>query len=319
MHGSLRLLVVTNMYPTADRPARGSFVASQVEALRRTGAIEVEVASFDAAGRPWRYVVEPLRNAVRRGAFDIVHAHYGLSGPAALAAAGGRPVVLTVHGRDCHHPLVKRLTAVVARRAAAVVAVSRELAAICPFPATDVIPVGVDVRRFRPMDRGQARQDLGLPRDERLILFAADPARPEKRYDRATALAAAVPGATLRVLSGRPRDEVPLWHNAADVLVVTSDREGYGLACAEALACDVPVLSTPVGIAPELLAAVPGTLCAPFNVEVWAARIDGLLAEPDPRVPGRVVARTQSTDTMARRLLTLYREVLHRRSQTGPR
>jgi teichuronic acid biosynthesis glycosyltransferase TuaC len=306
----LRVAVVTNMYPSAAQPVRGVFVASQVAALRRTGEVAVEVLAFEAAGRPWRYAVEPLRRLVRRVDADIVHAHYGLSAPVALAAAGRRPVVLTVHGRDCHHPVVRRVTAAAARRAAAVVAVSRELAAICPFPTADVIPVGVDTSRFKRIGRREARARLGLPADERFVLFAADPARPEKRHDRALAVVAAVPGVTLHVMQGRPHDEVPLWHNAADAVLVTSAREGYGLACMEALACDVPVLSTPVGVAPEVLPAVPGTLCGPFDVAVWGAHLARLLADPDPRVPGRVVAETQSTDAMARRLLVLYRRVL---------
>ena len=58
---------------------------------------------------------------------------------------------------------------------------------------------------------------------------------------------------------------MPLWVNAANAVVVTSDYEGFGLTCVEALACDVPVLSTPVGIAPFALAGVAGTLCAPFD------------------------------------------------------
>ena len=316
----MRVLVVTNIYPTSGSPARGSFVVSQVAALRRTGQVEVDVAAFDAAGKPWRYASEVVRNALHRRDADLVHAHYGLSGPAALAAAGRRPVVLTVHGRDCHHPVVKRITAFAAARADAVVAVSRELAAICAFPTTDVIPVGVDLERFHPIPRDVARLALGIPPDQRVIIFPAAPARREKRFDRAECLAAAVPGLRLVVMEGRPHEEVPLWHNAADAVVVTSEREGYGLACMEALACDVPVLSTPVGVAREVLSAVPGTLCAPFDVAVWGAHLRRLLADPDPRVPGRMVAETQSTDVMARRLLALYREVLgNRRDAAGRR
>ena len=167
--------------------------------------------------------------------------------------------MLTVHGRDCHHPVVKRVTALVARRAAAVVAVSQELAAQCPFPVAAVIPPGVDLELFRPLPRAEARARLGLAADAehrlRLLVFPADPARPEKRYAAALELAARLaarrPGVELRPVFGRPRAEMPLWCNAADAVLVTSEREGYGLACVEALACEVPVLSTPVGIAPS--------------------------------------------------------------------
>ena len=308
----MRVLVVTNMYPTPEWPERGIFVRSQVEALQRTGEVEVTVAAFSASGRPWEYGLQAARLARRNEQADIVHAHYGLSGIAALGAAGRRrPLVLTVHGRDCHHPIVRPITALVARRCAAVVAVSRELAGICPFPTADVIPVGVDLQRFQPMDRAEARRKLGLPTGERLLLFPADPKRPEKRYDRAAALASAL-GVTLRSYERTPTEQVPLLINAADVVLVTSEREGYGLACMEALACDVPVLSTPVGIAREVLPGVEGTLCAPFDVDAWSAHARTLLEQKDPHVAGRVAVAGHSTDVMARRTLALYREVLRR-------
>ena len=65
---------------------------------------------------------------------------------------------------------------------------------------------------------------------------------------------------------------MPLWVNAANAVLVPSEREGFGLAVLEALACDVPVLATPVGITPEALEGIAGTLCAPFDAAAWRAR-----------------------------------------------
>ena len=65
---------------------------------------------------------------------------------------------------------------------------------------------------------------------------------------------------------------MPLWLNAANAVLVTSDYEGFGMAAVEALACEVPVLSTAVGIAPYALGGIEGCLCAPFEPEPWAAR-----------------------------------------------
>ena len=352
MDRRLRVLVVSNMYPTVESPAFGSFVRGQVEALRATGEIDVDVFAFDARRRPWRYVSTGLRLAGLPPGVDIIHAHYGLSGFACLAAPRGLPLVLTVHGRDCHHPAVRQLTRLAARRANATVAVSRELAAQCPFPVADVIPPGVDLDLFRPLPRAEARRRLGLDAARRLVLFPADPSRPEKRHELAKALvdtlnrkrasdgprpaqtaqAAAVAtttataGATATVgaandpaaadavelltLSGRPREEVPLWINAADAVVVTSEREGYGLACVEALACNVAVLSTPVGIARELLPGLDGALCARFDLDAWTAHLQRLLADADPRVAGRPRAETQGLPFVARRLIALYRRLL---------
>jgi hypothetical protein len=206
----LRVLIVANMYPSPARPSYGVFVADQVAALRATGEVEVEVFHWDARRRPWRYALAALELRLTRVQADVVHAHYGLSGVVALAAPRRIPLVLTVHGRDCHDPVVRRLTSLVARRAAAVVAVSAELAAHCPFAVSAVIPPGADLSLFEPLPRAAARARLGLyPSPEhRLLVFPADPRRPEKRFADARALAERLaltrPDVELRAVFGRP-------------------------------------------------------------------------------------------------------------------
>ena len=119
------------------------------------------------------------------------------------------------------------------------------------------------------------------------LLFPADPARPAKRADRAFALAEAA-GVRLLTLGGVDPDRVPLWVNAASAVVVPSEREGFGLAVLEALACDVPVLATPVGVHAEALDGVEGALCAPFEVPLW---LSALAAPPARGGPARAGAR----------------------------
>ena len=127
---------------------------------------------------------------------------------------------------------------------------------------TAVLPCGVDLHRFEPIPRADARAALGLDPAAPYILFPADPRRPEKRHDRALDAAGDVPLLTLGNIEPR---EVPLWVNAANAVLVPSDREGFGLAVLEALACDVPVLATPVGIAPEALDGIAGALLRPVR------------------------------------------------------
>jgi glycosyltransferase involved in cell wall biosynthesis len=103
--------------------------------------------------------------------------------------------------------------------------------------------------------------------------------------------------------------EVPLWVNAANAVLVPSEREGFGLAVLEALACDVPVLATPVGIAPEVLTGVRGTHCGPFRVDEWRAALAPHLASADPRVAGRARAERYSAEGMARRVLEAWKRL----------
>src|SRR5205823_14182715 len=101
--------------------------------------------------------------------------------------------------------------------------------------------------------------------------------RPEKRHARALAAATGT-GADLITLGNVDPTQVPLYVNAANAVLVPSERESFGLAVLEALACNVPVLATPVGIAPTALQDLPGTLCAPFDAPTWRVALEPHLA-----------------------------------------
>ncbi len=304
----MRALIVTNMYPTTERPALGSFIRDQVEALRRIEGVEVEVFAF-APGSPRRYARAAAALRRREHKVDVVHAHFGLTAWPALAAAT-RARVVTLHGTDLAHPRSRPITLAALRLYDATATVSEPLAATVPGWATRgevrVLPCGVALDRFRPIARDEARAALGLDPAGRYLLFPADPARAEKRYDRAAAIAGEVP---LLSLQNVDPAKVPLYVNAANAVVVPSEREGFGLAVLEALACDVPVLATPVGIAPEVLQDLAGSYCGPFELELWGAALTPHLAAADPRLPGRSRAEPFSADAMATRVLATWRSI----------
>jgi glycosyltransferase involved in cell wall biosynthesis len=289
------------------------FVQTQVEALRRRDGIEIDVRAFPRGGLSYLRAAWKLRGSARRGRFDVVHAHYGLSGWSALATGAGQ-LMVTFHGTDLRHPVVRRLSRVLIRLIGLPATVSSALARAAVSGAGSrrrvaVLPCGVDMERFKPLDRATARSRLGLDPNRAHILFPANPARRVKRHDRALELAGRFPEAELLSLRSVPPADVPLWINASNAVLVTSDSEGFGLAVLEALACDVPVLATPEGIAPLVLRGLEGSLCGPFDPEAWSRLLNIHLQADDPRVSGRSRAALFSSERMADRVLAVYEEL----------
>jgi glycosyltransferase involved in cell wall biosynthesis len=310
----MRVLVVSNMYPTPERPALGPFVRDQVEALRRRGDVEVEVYAFGPGPSELLAAARGLRARFGRRRFDIVHAHFGLTAwPALLARLG--PVVVTLHGNDL---LVRRsyyATRAALPFTALTAAVSREFSRNLPGAGTSrrvaVLPMGIDTTRFRPIPRAEARARLGLDPAGPYLLFPHNPVRPLKRYDRAVAAARDVP---LLTLGDVPPEEVPYWINAANAVLVPSAEEGFGLSVIEALACGVPAFGTPVGIHPVALGGIEGAYCGEWDVEAWRAALAPHLAATDPRVDGRARAQLFSADAMAVRVVAAWRDLLEERA-----
>ncbi|MGO9447936.1 MAG: glycosyltransferase [Solirubrobacteraceae bacterium] len=308
--GIVRALVVSNMLPDEAHPARGRFVRDQVDALRRLDGVEVELFELPPGPRGLVRGAWELRRRYGRERFDVVHAHFGLSAWPALAVRA-RVRALTVHGTDLSHPRTRRLTARVIGRMDILAAASAPLAQRLPAgrERAQVLPCGVDLVRFHPIPRAQARAELKLDPAEPFLLFIGAPSRPEKRYEDALALTRDA-DVELRALYDVAPELMAKWINAANAVLVPSEREGFGLAVLEALACDVPVLATPVGIHPEALHDLPGTLCAPFELELWRRALAPHLRDPDSRIAGRAHAEPFSALRMAEAVLDAWRAAL---------
>jgi len=314
----LRVLVLTNMYPTTAEPHFGCFVRDQVEDLRSLGA-DVSVLAFDARGRRRRYAgaAGRLRRALRRGRFDIVHAHYGLSG-AVAALQPGVPVVTTFHGSDAWVPWQRRVSWLVARRTQPI-AVAPVIAANLGVRTAPVIPCAVDLELFRPVDRGEARRALGWPQAGPCVLFPAARndrskvanKRPDVFDGMVERLRRSVPGVFAASLDGLPRAQVAMAMNAADAVVLTSLWEGAPVVVKEALACQTPVVSVAVGDVSAVVRGLPGCAIAPRDpaglAEAVAAALHG---DRDSRL--RAAMQTYGRGPIAERVLGVYRRTLAR-------
>ena len=249
---------------------------------------------------------------------DVVHAHFGLTAWPALAVPA-RVRALTVHGTDVSHPRTRLATALVLP--------------LVDLPGGRLAPASRRAARGRRAAAGAGapvrRRPRALPADAarvprapssasirrgRYLLFPADPARAEKRHDRASRVAERTGAELLTLGSVGARPACRSVVNAANAVLVPSEREGFGLAVLEALACDVPVLATPVGIHPEALAgrrrrAVRALRPAPSG----RARREAHLRRGGParRRAGRAPSATRP-GAMAERVLDAWKRALAR-------
>lgn len=298
----MRALIVSNMWPTVQRPALGTFVQDQVEALRRRDDLEVEVATFPPGGTHYLTAIPGL---ARRRGYDVVHAHFGLTALPALAA-GGAIRGVTCHGTDLIAPRSRRVTLAVLPRYDVIGVPSPWARTLLPRAHASrarELPCGIDLHTFSPVDRADARRALGRDPDAPFVLFPYDPARAVKRFDLAQRAAT---GHELVSLGSEPRDRMRLWLNAASVVVCPADWETFGMAAVEAIACGTPVLATRVGIHPAVLDPLPWATCSEFDERAWRSTIATAVGTDTQHPDGPSHAAAWSSDAMADRLVAAW-------------
>jgi glycosyltransferase involved in cell wall biosynthesis len=339
----VRVLVLTTSYPRHPGDPAGGFVQDAVEHVRAAG-VEVQVVAPTAfrhfglaygdgmvanvRAKPWRALALPLfvlafwraARAPARSA-DVVHAHWLLAGLVAVLLR--KPTVTQVWGTDV--ALARRvpwLARPVLRRARAVVAASEELAADARrLGARDVrvIPGGIDLP-----------PEPVAPAEPPHLLYAGRLA-PEKGVRE---LAVAAHGLPLEVAGDGPlrdllpqargfvpRDELPALYEAAAAVVVPSLREGFGMACLEAMAHGRPVVASAVGGLRDLVVdGETGLLVPPGDTTALRAALERILAEPELRARLGAAARTRAATYawpgIAQRLTSLYDEAASPRVTT---
>jgi glycosyltransferase involved in cell wall biosynthesis len=323
----LRVLMVTGAYPTERIPHWGTFIKSQVDSLVAAG-VEVEVIHPKPGHMPLRYASAVLRvlraSFVKR--FDVVHGHYGLWCLAARLQ-WSTPVVASFLGSDLlgnptadgryarKDALVVYLSRWIARCVDAVIVKSPEMRVIVPARKVFVIPNGVDFDLFRPTPRAEARQALGWRPDGYYVLFGNDPAMPRKGFALAQAaverLRARGLPADLMVANGLPQPQVVPRMNASNALLLTSIHEGSPNVVKEAMACNIPVVSTDVGDVAEVVGRTAGCAVCPRDPDALAAALEVALRHPGPTT-GRSDIRHLDRDVVAHQVVALYESVIGR-------
>ena len=305
--------MLTNMYPHGADASFGTFVHEQVRALRRAG-VDVDVMFVNGRASRLNYAAGYPRLWARlaRNRYDLIHAHYVFSGLIARAQLG-IPLVQSFHAPGQSETWQGWLCRRLAPRVDAVIVTSKDHKRRLGFDAAEIIPCGVDFDLFAPRPRAEARAAVGWDPDRPIVAWIGDP-RVEKRVDLAYAAHEELKrlvDADLKVVSKVPHARVPDYMNAADVLLLTSDHEGSPVAIKEAMACNLPIVSTDVGDVAEVIGGVNGCYLARQDPADFADKLALALARGS-RTDGRAAIGHLSTATEAQRVIEIYERVLSR-------
>ena len=326
MNEPIRVLMITCQWPAPGMSQTAHFIKRQADFLRAAG-VDVDVFSFKGAKNPFNYLKAwvRLRRKLWREQYDLVHAQFGQSG--LLALPKRLPLVVTFRGSDLlgtvsdrsgRHMrasiLHQRLSRMVAARADAVIVVSEHMKTkLPPSLKAHVIPSGIDFQLFRCIPKDEARRHLKLPQDEKLILFVGRPTQARKRFhlsQRAVEVLNESMPAQLIVAWGVPHTDIPFYMNACDALVFTSMQEGSPNVVKEALACNLPVVSVPVGDVALRLQGIEGCeLCQDESPEAIAAALERALRRGE-RAAARTAVESLNEKVITAKVLNIYQSVL---------
>jgi len=306
-------------------------VRIQGESLKKNG---VDVNFYTIKGKGLGgYIknVYGLRNKLRSNGFQLIHAHYGLSGIVAILASRGKKVIVSFMGSDLmgitkeggKKPIYNKGLLLLHRLFAkylhaCCIVKSNSLKRYLKNDNAVVIPNGIDFEIFYPLDLENTRRKLNLPLNNKIILFAADPGRVEKNFKLAADAVTLVKHAGTVLLPVYDKNQMELndYYNAADVLLLTSLNEGSPNVIKEAMACNLPIVSTDVGDVREITDETAGCYVTSFDPTDIARCIEHALAF-GRRTEGAAKVRHLEINKVALRIISLYERVLQENGNAG--
>ncbi len=285
------------------------FVLEQVESCKKQG-IEFEFLRINKGGfRGYLSAYIRLIRAIISVRYDVIHAHYGLSGLIAVLQPF-IPVVVTFHGCDVNSNRTNLISKIVYRLSRFSIVVESEMVKkLGAQKKVEVIPCGVDLDIFQPMDKAEARKKLEISDTQKTVLFASSFSIVVKNAELAKRVCSNIDNVVLIELANKSRPEVNLLLNACDLLLLTSFREGSPMIIKEALATNCPIVSVDVGDISDRTRGVENVrVCKPDESDL--IRAIHLSLKDSNRTDGRTRIINDSLDvhSVAKRICNIYKQ-----------
>jgi len=308
------LIVCSGNFPDPERNfnIHQAFINDQMEALNKYHNVNFDIYLIKGKGITGYFSnIIKLRRKIKNGDYDLVHAHFNLSGLVSLAA-GSIPVVITFHGSDINKWIMNILSSFTSLWADHVIFVSDNLfrKAFIKTSNHSIIPCGVDFDLFYPEHQSEARKAEGMDNGSKYILFSSSFNIKVKNYSLARrAMERLGESIVLLELKDRTRDQVRTLINACDVLLMTSFNEGSPQVIKEAMACNCPIVSTDVGDVKEVTGNTEGCYIITYRPGDVSEKIKQALAFGKP-TSGREKIRHLDNRIIAGKVFDVYKKVL---------
>lgn len=316
----MKVLHITNNYPTIIHPIYGIFVKEQIDSLTDLG-IENEV--FFINGREkgkLEYIrsVFKLRSYLKGKQFDIIHCHHALSALCFIFSGYSKKIKFIIsYQNDPLHEQGKYFYRYIKNKCNAIILKNNS-----PIVDGNFIfyqPNGVNIDFFKPNSRKECLNMLNLSSNKKYILFVSSNfIREQKRYDRFLEVLSILRNKynlsnieELKLINTK-RELVPYYFNASSLHLLTSDFEGSPNSVKEAMACNIPVVSTNVGNIKELFSGIEGCYVSNTNNSEELAELSFRALQRNTKLDIRSGLINKGLDiiSVAKNIMKIYQKIL---------
>lgn len=287
-------------------------VKNQGESIKEEG-VEIDFFTIDGKGiKGYLKSIFRLREYLKNSNYDAVHAHYWISGIVA-SLAGAKPLIVSLMGDDIKAKVWFRWIIYIFHHLywSATIVKSKDMYDSFKQKDVYIIPNGINLERFKPIDRELALKETGWDRDKKHILFTSNPHRFEKNFQLAKDAVALMDNnrdIELHFLVDIPNEKISYYYNSANVVVLTSLWEGSPNAIKETMACNIPIVSTNVGDVKEVISSTKGCFISSFNPTDFALKIEDAL-NYNKRTEGRENIKYLKSNLIAKKIIKIYKNI----------
>jgi len=316
----LKVLQLTNNYPTKKFPIFGIFVKEQIDSLNNLGIKNTVylINGREKGKKEYLKQIFKLKRHLKQNKYDIIHCHHALSSITLFLSGYKNKNVVISFQNDPEHELGSKIFKWLQKKSS--IQIFKNNSIYVDNKTGFYLPNGVNTNFFYPMAKNDACKKLNLNSEKKYLLFiSSNYMRKQKRYDRFCKV--------LDILKSKygyddieeikliniKREFIPYYINASSVHILTSDFEGSPNSVKEAMACNTPVVATDVGNVKELLLDVERSYVSDSkDAEELAKLVHKSLTCQNPfNSREKLIEKKLDIESVAKNIVSIYKNVIN--------